>query len=651
MTQLTRSDGPQEPEQSHLDGFVQRFLPELPIRLQKLLGFLIVILVLQAAYWGAIQPIFLSTPQSKEIDRISFVRTEVSELTEPTQKAAANATYKPVELPFTDCCDPAYFALRLTFELPAIPPEGLGMATAQQVDNYILMVNGSTVLSEGRMEFGQQTFHGQQPRLLRFPSGLLRQGENQITLITVRQGFPYTDLYPPILGPYEQVAPWGAYRIWQANELSLISGWTTFLLGLFALLMLWRTQNPRFAIWLMLLCWSWTALIAYGLFFTPPFGGIGRMIAFFTVNSLVSAALLGFIDAWTGRSFKWLQIGIAAVWLIFAQGVSLALVLLPMPLPYDAASIVWMGFSLLFGLLIVLRLLWHFVTVDEPRRLEAALLSICAVCIILDALGETFGLNAGGYLREVAPLLLLSLVAAFLQRNFTLFQSSFALNTMLGERLSAREAELSEAHARERERVRSQAHDDERRRIMRDMHDGLGSQLMGLLLSARRGVADPEKTAEGLQSVIDEMRLMIDSMDSVGESLGSALMTFHDRVRPRIEAGGFVLEWINTVDNPLPDYPPRAVLQVFRVLQEAVTNALKHSGGDRITVHISDADTGRLNLTVSDNGAGLKPSPHAGRGLRNMQTRASMIGASLTVTGDDTGTRICLSLSPSIEAQ
>lgn len=45
--------------------------------------------------------------------------------------------------------------------------------------------------------------------------------------------------------------------------------------------------------------------------------------------------------------------------------------------------------------------------------------------------------------------------------------------------------------------------------------------------------------AEGLQSVIDEMRLMVDSMDSVGESLEAALATFRARIQPRVEAAGF----------------------------------------------------------------------------------------------------------------
>lgn len=627
-----------EPERtSRLDTWLQTLLPAMPARWRRLLAFGLVIVAVQAVYWGAVHPVLLSSPPPQAIERIDLARTELAELAAPTPKAAATATYKPVELPYTDCCDPSYLALKLHFDLPAVPPDGLGMVTYQQVDNFILMVNGSTVLSEGRMEFGKQTFHGQQPHLVRLPSGLLRAGDNEITFITVRHGFPYSDLIAPVLGRYEQVAPWAARRMWQYTDHALIAGWTTFLLGLFAALLLGRTQDRPFAFWLMILCWSWSALAAYGLVFNLPFTGMGRMIAFFAINSLVSVALLGFIDAWTGRPVRGLQWAAAIAWVLFTGSAALWLRTRPMPGGFDVPALAWTGFSLILGLAVVTRLILHFVRHDEPRRLEAALLSLCGVCIVVDAVGETFGLNSGGYLRDAAPILLLALVAAFVQRNFTLFRSTVGLNIHLSERLAVREAELAAVHARERDLVRDQAHDDERRRIMRDMHDGLGSQLMGMLLSARRGVADPEQVAEGLQAVIDEMRLMIDSMDSVGESLGSALMIFHDRIRPRVEAAGFVLEWSNAVDNPLPDYPPRAVLQVFRVLQEAVTNALKHSGGDRIRVNITSGPQDVLSLSISDNGTGIKPSGQAGRGLRNMRARAALIGATLITECGDPG--------------
>jgi signal transduction histidine kinase len=227
------------------------------------------------------------------------------------------------------------------------------------------------------------------------------------------------------------------------------------------------------------------------------------------------------------------------------------------------------------------------------------------------------------------PLLIVGFVAAFLAGNVRLFQSSAQMNALLNRQLIERTAELESAHVRERAFVRVRAHQEERQRILRDMHDGLGSQLMSLLLAARRGEARPEVLADGLQSVVDEMRLIIDSMDSVGESLLAALSLFRDRVKPRVEEAGFQFEWRNSFGDAFPDYGPRPTLQVFRILQEAVVNAMKHSGGRHISVFV-EPQAGRPNLAsirIVDDGAGMQDDAGRGRGLASMSKRAESFGA------------------------
>jgi signal transduction histidine kinase len=642
-----------------LDRRLAGLAPGVPAKWRDLLAFVLVLGLVQAVFWGVYASPLWPRPSQEQPDRIAFVETQLARLPKPTVLAAAQARYAPVELPYTACCEPTYLALKLGFDLASVPEEGLGLAAYQQVDNFIILINGSVVFQRGEMAYPGQAFEGQQPVVDRLPSGLLRVGRNELTFITVRQGMPYTDLVPPVVAPWSQVSRWAEVRLWRFTDYRLLSGWTTFLIGLFAVMIALRSQDRRFMLWLAVLCGGWTVFSAYGLVLDPPFGGLMRLWLFFVVNSLVAVGLAGLIDAWTGRPWRGFQTGLAAAFLVFIAFCGVWLALRPMPEGYDLPALAWSGVSVLLGVAVVARLVWHFATTREPRRLEAALLTICAVCVVLDALGEHFGLNAGGYVVDSAPVLLLALAAAFVQRNFTLFKSAVGLNALLTERLTAREAELATAHARERELVRRQAHDDERRRIMRDMHDGLGSQLMSMLLAARRGASRSEDVAEGLQSVIDEMRLMIDSMDSVGESLASALATFQARVRPRVEAAGFSLEWVTDIHGGLPDYPPRAVLQVFRVLQEAVNNALKHSGGDHIRVSVLSAGEGPLVLSVDDNGSGVRTGAPAGRGLANMSLRARSIGGEVVVDGGEAGgaepggagvgTSVTLTLPRSIE--
>lgn len=602
------------------------------------------ILAAQALFWGLFYSPWAPVSPSYDIDRIEFSGFEIAEVPQPTPAAADAAAYHAIELPYTDCCDPAYLALRANFDLPEVPAEGLGLVAFQQADNFIIRANGSIVHQIGEMEAGKQTFHGQRAHLIRIPAGLLRPGANQLSFITVRHGYPYTDLYPPLMGRYEQVRNATAMRFWQTIDLRMLGGWMTLILGLFALILLFRSRDRRFAAWLVVLCWSWTAFAAYGLYFTLPFGGIGRMLAFYAINIAVASSLLGFIDAWTHRPVRHLQSAVLGIWLAFNAASVFSLTTVAMPFGFDVINDSWIWLTFILGVAVVARLVWHFARVPEDRHLEAALLSICAVCLALDAVGERFGLLAGGYLMDSAPLLLLAFVVAFLQRNFTLFQSAIDLNNLLEKTVTAREAELESAYTRERDLVRRAAHSEERQRLMRDMHDGVGGQLVGLLLAVRRGTVDQTRIAESLQEVMDEIRLMIDSVDSTTTSFGAMLEIFEVRVRPRVEDAGFAFGWKYDATD-LPDLPPQQVFQLIRLMQEAVTNALKHSGGSRVDVTISNAPDEGLRIEIADDGQGLVGGSGGGHGLDNMRARTAAIGAQIAFEGAAPGLRIVLRMA------
>ncbi|MCU0948299.1 MAG: ATP-binding protein [Porphyrobacter sp.] len=257
--------------------------------------------------------------------------------------------------------------------------------------------------------------------------------------------------------------------------------------------------------------------------------------------------------------------------------------------------------------------------------------------------------------QNIAPLGVLALAVllmlGFVRRARLLSRRLEDANFVLDARIAEKQAELEAAAHRLRKFETEAAIEGERRRIMRDLHDGLGSQLMTMMLTARLGEADPPKVAEGLQGVIDEMRLMVDSMDSVGESLEAALATFRARIQPRVEAAGFAFSWRQDAPLAPPDLGPRDVLQVFRIMQEAVTNALKHSGGSAIAVEVAANDGDGVAITIADNGKGGAASAEAGRGLANMKNRARALGADYALaSANGEGTRVTLTLRQPVPA-
>ena len=85
---------------------------------------------------------------------------------------------------------------------------------------------------------------------------------------------------------------------------------------------------------------------------------------------------------------------------------------------------------------------------------------------------------------------------------------------------------------------------------------------------------------------------------------------------------------------------------LYRIIQEALTNAVKHAGASRVTVTARD-DGGMLRLSVSDDGRGFDPeAPHAGFGLAGMRERVLLLGGSLDITSGPAGTCIEATLPP-----
>jgi signal transduction histidine kinase len=80
-----------------------------------------------------------------------------------------------------------------------------------------------------------------------------------------------------------------------------------------------------------------------------------------------------------------------------------------------------------------------------------------------------------------------------------------------------------------------------------------------------------------------------------------------------------------------PFTKPDVAIQLYRIVQEAVTNSLKHGKAKNISIHLSVVK-GRLKLSVTDDGVGIADErPDGGLGLRIMNQRAHAIGAVLTI--------------------
>lgn len=606
-----------------------------------LVRLLFAIAVVQLVFWVAVKPVLFvrGHPDHVEYAMRDF---EAARIATPDAAGLAAAKFEAIDGPgWYGCCEPGYWAVRFKLDIPAVPDEGLGVITQVNVDNIAVRINGQLAIQHGEIDLARLTYHGNERQIDFVPPGAVRAGENVVEYILTRSAMPYSDLGAPVFGPRSEVErAFGgqAFLLGPMQDISILIG---YVLTGFALLLLIQSEAKTFPFALFLLLLSWTLKAHFYQWSEPPFGGMVRLYFYFLVTGALPIAWLHFADRWTERPLGWVPwvclAGLGALAATFAW----ALWALPAGAGFDFASEVanWSGVAFI-GLTLT-RFAWHVLRHRDTRHWEVAIFCLLCTLAVAEFLTEVIWKEAAGYFSRTTPFLILALVIAVFSRSIRLFRSADQINQILTDRLKVREGELMAAHVREREFVRRQAHDEERQRILRDMHDGLGSQLMSMLLAARRGHAPPEQVADGLQTVVDEMRLIIASMDSVGESLFAALSLFRDRMSQRIAAAGVRLDWRNDYGPDFPRYGPRATLQVFRILQEAVANALKHSGGDVISVAIESQPgfAGGVRLVVADAGKSNAgpPQPGSGRGLANMRARAESIGATLSIAAGPAG--------------
>ncbi|MBB2486125.1 sensor histidine kinase [Mitsuaria sp. WAJ17] len=293
----------------------------------------------------------------------------------------------------------------------------------------------------------------------------------------------------------------------------------------------------------------------------------------------------------------------------------------------------------------MLRVAWR----ARSRELWAI---VIALVIGLGLGVHDLGLLAGwGWPEHIylMPFSTLIIVASFLyavrSRYLGALNQVERANEHLAQRLSEQGRQLSAQHEQLREAERQQALLLERQRLMQDMHDGLGSSLLSAMVAVEQGRMEQPTVVEVLRECVDDLRLVIDSLEPVGHDLVSLLATMRYRLAKRLQGSGLVMEWDVQDLPPLPWLEPPDALHVLRLLQEALNNVLKHARAQRVRIATRDLGD-RIEIRVEDDGQGFDmASARKGRGLRNQVKRVQRLGGTLHVdSAPGLGTRLSLRL-------
>jgi len=208
--------------------------------------------------------------------------------------------------------------------------------------------------------------------------------------------------------------------------------------------------------------------------------------------------------------------------------------------------------------------------------------------------------------------------------------------------LLAPHAAVAMENARLHERSRELSIVEERNRLARELHDSLVQKLFGVVLAAQSagtllerdsGAAreQVERVGELAQEAVAELRSLVFQLrpaEIETEGLGAALRKHVDVLREAHEAD------ISLELRGEPRLRFGVDDEVFRIAQESLQNALRHSGARRIDVRL-DEDAGGLRLVVADDGSGFEPGEAGLRsrrlGLTSMEERARALGGRLAI--------------------
>jgi len=514
--------------------------------------------------------------------------------------------------------------------------------------NYALYINDDQIADGGSMERAVPLHL--EPLFFEFSGRMLHAGKNVVAIRVVRASASGA-LGATQIGPSKVLAPIYRAAYFLKTTLMQITVVCMLAVGLImATLFRLRSRDAVFG-WFAVALFFWAAQIAILLRPEPLFGDWRLWINLQCIAiACYVISLSFFINRFVGAHLPRFEKTLT-VW-----GVAGAALLILDPLLFRS-SMPWFFSWVWFPPLSMVTIYQEYQLVMSARRkrdVDSMYLAAIGWFVLVNGLRDTAIdmnlLHAGAFYTSytVGPVLLVFgfiLLRRFARAVVTAEHARDELEIRVAQKSAALEENLVRLKDLERERALSA----ERERIMRDMHDGVGGQLVQVLaLAANQPALKPVE--EPIRNCLEDLSLIIDSIEPVNGDLGSVLGMLRVRMSHRLEEAGIKLCW-EIADIPmLADFGPQRVLQVLRIVQEAIANALKHSRATQIAVRAVLCDADRIQdpaavaIEVADNGIGMVSARRAGHGLKNMRRRAAELNGRLSVDSCETGTKVRLEL-------
>lgn len=556
--------------------------------------------------------------------------------------------------------------LRLQFDLPAtgaapLPPWSLlipRLGNAWQIE-----LNGQQLASAGQIDKANDGWASKRPVWLTLPQVLL-QPRNEL-LITLRlDAGRRAGLSRVWVGPTAALLPRWQREEWLRVTLPQAASVLSLVVATLCIL-LWLQQHDPLYAWAAVGELAWALRVADAWWEASPLSWPAWGLVVLSLIWIWSGALYQFIAALqTEPRPRWERIALHMSLLGGPLAFGLAWGLQALrdredllqylgPLAYGLGAglktpmvlVAWMMGTMLLWAMLNIRLVYEvWRRPDLSRALIAIALALCLMAIGRDIYaGRASALHyeESAWAKFAAVTLALSVLVIVSLRFQQARQDLLRLNSSIGQRLAQREAQLTAWHQQVTALEREKAASEERTRILRDMHDGAGAHLIAAIHQVESGQATRGELLQTLQESLDQLRLSVDAMHLPPGDINALLSSLRFRLEKRLQAAGLRLVWQVDELPLIPHYLGTQLRHVQFILLEAISNVIQHAQANRLTLQ-AVANGTHIVLTLQDNGVGTGPG--SGNGLRSMQERATMIGATLERPPVAQGTSVVLHL-------